>query len=187
MRHLENPAGAIHQKSGLKYKLADREESQVSTWLCSLSTGRNTLKGGDDCGNQRKKINPDSHEEAGGKSGQSPTQCKRVNAGKEGTDLSEVAGTRGKEGMEASGKADGGHRNLDRCGYGCLCRLVPSLRPLEGSRGIHYPARYHRENPIRLLAAGTTGVYCPDLSENYEPIFRAVRSDAFVQKPYHCR
>ena len=39
---------------------------------------------------------------------------------------------------------------------------------------------------IWLLAAGAAGKHCPDLSENHEPLCRAVWSDAFLPEPDHC-
>ena len=77
-------------------------------------------------------------------------------------------------------------RHPDRSGHGGLCRLLSGVCPMEGGRGVHYPARHYRQDPVRVLAAGAAGVHRPDLSEDHEQVCRAVRSDPVLPKPDHC-
>ena len=38
-----------------------------------------------------------------------------------------------------------------------FCRILPGLCPVERGGGIHYPARLHCKDTVRLLAAGAAG------------------------------
>ena len=49
-----------------------------------------------------------------------------------------------------------------------FCRLLSGVCAMERSGGIYYSAWNNRKDTIRLLAAGSTGVHCSDLSENHE-------------------
>lgn len=137
-------------------------------------------------GYQRQKTEADRHEGTGRQSGQASAEYQRTEAYKEGTSVSEMAGAGSKKRMAASCQADGSHRHPDRSGHGCLRRLLSGIRTMEGGGRIHHPARHHRQNALRLLAAGAAGLHCTDLSENHEPLCRAVRSDPILPKPDHC-
>ena len=61
-------------------------------------------------GDKGKKTDTYSSERAGGESGQASIECERTETSQEGSVLPEVAGAGGKEGVAASGKADGADR-----------------------------------------------------------------------------
>ena len=144
-------------------------------------------EGGMPYGDQGTETNAYSHQDAGGESGQTPAEYKRAKACEESAELSEVAGAGSKEGMAAACKADGTDRHPDRGGYGGVCRILPGLCPVERGGGIHYPARLHCKDTVRLLAAGAAGFHCADLLEDHEPVCRAVRPDTLFPEPDHCR
>ena len=64
-------------------------------------------------GDKGKKTDTYSSERAGGESGQAAIKCERTETSQEGSVLPEVAGAGGKEGVAASGKADGADRHPD--------------------------------------------------------------------------
>ena len=51
---------------------------------------------------------------------------------------------------------------------GILTEIDMAAFAMERSGGIYYSAWNNCKDPIRLLAAGSTGVHCPNLSENHE-------------------
>lgn len=143
-------------------------------------------EGGDANGYQRQKTKADRHEGTGRQSGQASAEYQRTEAQQESTGLSEVAGAGSKERMAQTCQTDGSHRHPDRSRYSCLRRLLSGVCPMEGGRGVHHPAWHHRQDPVRLLAAGATGVHCTDLPKNHEQVCRVVRPDPVFPKPDHC-
>ena len=66
------------------------------------------------------------------------------------------------------GETNGASRHPDGNRYGSIRRILSGICKMERSRGIHHTARGNREDSERLLAAGTTGIHSPDLSEDHE-------------------
>lgn len=75
-----------------------------------------------------------------------------------------------KKRMEKNSKATGAAWNINRGRYGSLCRLLSGVCKMEGSRRIHIKARNNSKNPVRILAAGATGIHRPNLFKNNEQI-----------------
>src|SRR5699024_9295010 len=112
---------------------------------------------------------------------------KRTEACEEGAKLPEVAGTGSQKGMAQACQTDGADRHPDRGGYGGFRRILSGICPVERGGGIHHSAWIHRKDTVRLLAAGAAGFYCEDLSEDHEPVCRAVWPDPILPEPDHCR
>ena len=78
---------------------------------------------------------------------------------------------------------DTARRMPDR--HGGIRGILPGVCQMERGGGIHHPARHHRKDALRLLAAGPAGIHRADLFENHEPFLRAVRPYPFLPEPHH--
>ena len=92
------------------------------------------------------------------------------------------------KGMEASRVLAGGDGRLT------ISRPQPGLRgllsgvcSLEGSRGVHHPARQHLQNAFRLCAAGAAGQHCPAEPEDHAVFLLGFRPDARYSRAHHRR
>ena len=73
---------------------------------------------------------------------------------------------------------------VDMAAFAGYCQAYARV---ERGGGIHHSAWIHRKDTVRLLAAGAAGFYCADLSEDHEPVCRAVWPDPILPEPDHCR
>ena len=59
--------------------------------------------------------------------------------------------------------------------------------PLEGSRGVHHPARQHLQDPLRLCAAGAAGQHRPAEPEDHAVVLFGFRSYPRYPRAHHRR